>query len=272
MPPDAAKPDLKTFHGVDQADDPAALIAFLEASDKVPSIVALKSAMLGELQLGNAKAALDVGCGPGTDVAEMLGSMPPGGTATGLDNSEIMITEARRRSAELGLSAAFTVGDALKMPYDDGTFDACRAETLLQHLTDPQQAVHEMTRVTRAGGRVAALEFDLGTTVVDHPDRETTQLILQRLADDAVQPWMGRQLPRLFRQAGLTDLSVTPAMILANQQVLRMLVARQIDRLQEESVLAPHQVRQWWSQLDQRAAESPLTTGSSAFLVAATKR
>src|SRR5215469_17688654 len=112
----------------------------------------------------------------------------------------------------------------MNMPYDDGSFDACRAETLLQHLTDPQQAVHEMTRVTRAGGRVAALEFDLGTTVVDHPDRETTQLILQRLADDAVQPWMGRQLPRLFRRAGLTDLSVTPARILANQQVLRMLV------------------------------------------------
>lgn len=56
-----------------------------------------------------------------------------------------------------------------------------------------------MTRVTRPGGRVAILEFDMGTTLVDHPDRETTQVILQRLADDAVQAWIGRQLPRLFR-------------------------------------------------------------------------
>ena len=56
----------------------------------------------------------------------------------------------------------FDVGDAMNLPYDDGSLDACRAETLLQHLTDPHQAVHEMTRVT-------------------------TQVIPQRPADDAVQ-------------------------------------------------------------------------------------
>jgi len=52
----------------------------------------------------------------------------------------------------------FDVGDAMNLPYDDGSLDACRAETLLQHLTDPHQAVHEMTRVTRPGGRAAIPE------------------------------------------------------------------------------------------------------------------
>ena len=56
---------------------------------------------------------------------------------------------------------------------------------------------------------------------VDHPGRETTQVILQRLADDAIQARTGRQLPRLFRRAGLTDLPVTPAMVLAGQQMIR---------------------------------------------------
>jgi len=56
---------------------------------------------------------------------------------------------------------------------------------------------------------------------VDHPGRETTQVILQRLADDAIQARTGRQLPRLFRHAGLTDLPVTPAMVLAGQQMIR---------------------------------------------------
>ncbi len=231
MPQDALRPDLTAFQGVDQADDPAALIAFLEASDRVPSIAAGKSTLLGELRLENARAALDVGCGFGTDVAELLARMPSGATASGIDISEIMIAEARRRTAGPGLPITFDVGDAANLPYRAGSFDACRAETLLQHLCDPQQALCEMARVTRPGGRVAVLEFDLGTTVVDHPDRETTQVILQQLADDVAQAWIGRRLPLLFHRAGLTDLSVTPAMVLASQQLIRMLLHRPASRL-----------------------------------------
>jgi len=63
----------------------------------------------------------------------------------------------------------FDVGDAMNLPYDDGSLDACRAETLLQHLTDPHQAVHEMTRVTRPGGRAAIPESGTGTTLAGHP-------------------------------------------------------------------------------------------------------
>jgi SAM-dependent methyltransferase len=165
----------------------------------------------------------------------------------------------------------FGVGDAMNLPYDDGSLDACRAETLLQHLTDPHQAVHEMTRVTRPGGRAAIPEFDTGTTLAGHPDRETTQVIPQRPADDAVQAWIGRQLPQLFRHAGLTDPSGTPAMVLAGQQMIRMLLSRHVDRLGEENMLTPQQVRQWWSQLDQRAAEGPLIAGRGVFVVAATR-
>jgi len=110
----------------------------------------------------------------------------------------------------------------MNLPYDDGSLDACRAQTLSQHLTDPHQAAREMTRVTRPGGRAATPESGTGTTLVNHPDRETTQVILQRPADDAVQAWIGRQLPRLFRRAGLTDPPVIPAMVLAGQQIIRM--------------------------------------------------
>jgi len=87
----------------------------------------------------------------------------------------------------------------MNLPYHDGSFDACRAKTLSQHLTDPQQAVHEMTRVTWPGGRAATPESGTGTTLAGHPDRETTQVIPQRPADDAVQAWIDRQLPRLSR-------------------------------------------------------------------------
>lgn len=60
-------------------------------------------------------------------------------------------------------------------------------------------------------------------------------------------------------------------MDLAGQQMIRMLLSRHVDRLGEENVLTPQQVRQWWSQLDQRAAEGPLIAGSGVFVVAATR-
>jgi len=89
----------------------------------------------------------------------------------------------------------FDVGDAMNLPYDDGSLDACRAETLLQHLTDPHQAVHEMTRVTRPGGRAATLESGVGTTLAGHPDRETTQVIPQRPATMPFRPESAASCP-----------------------------------------------------------------------------
>jgi hypothetical protein len=79
-----------------------------------------------------------------------------------------------------------------------------------------------MARVTRPGGRVAALEFDLGSAMVDHPDRQTTRRILDSWAADTSNGWMGRQLPRMFRQAGLTDLVIKPQVVLVGRTMLRM--------------------------------------------------
>jgi ubiquinone/menaquinone biosynthesis C-methylase UbiE len=59
---------------------------------------------------------------------------------------------------------------------------ACRTERLLQHLGDPQQALAELARVTRSGGRAAVLEFGLGMAVVDPPDPATTGWSLEDLA------------------------------------------------------------------------------------------
>ena len=95
------------------------------------------------------------------------------------------------------------VGEATDLPYPDKAFDACLADTVLQHVPDPALVVSEMARVTRPGGRVAALEFDLGTTFLDHPDSQTTQIILDTFTDAAVQGRIGRQVPRLFRLADL---------------------------------------------------------------------
>ena len=129
-----------------------------------------------------------------------------------------------------------------------------------------------MARVTRPGGRVAVLEFDVGTTFLDHLDSQTTQIILGTFTDAAVQGRIGRQVPRLCRLAGLADVSVTPAAILGNAAFWRILYQDHVDRLQDQGTLTAQEATQWWAGLEGPAQEASFLGGAVIFLTAATKR
>lgn len=96
---------------------------------------------------------LDVATGTGA-VARLL--LDRGCTVTGLDQSEGMLREARRR---LGDRAVFLQGRAETLPFPDASFDALTFTYLLRYVDDPPAVLRELTRVVRPGGTVAMLEF-----------------------------------------------------------------------------------------------------------------
>ena len=67
----------------------------------------------------------------------------------GLDISPAMLKEARRRDADKGIS--YLMGDALRLPFSDASFDVVAFITTLEFLKDPQQALKEAGRVARRG-------------------------------------------------------------------------------------------------------------------------
>ena len=140
------------FDAVDASSDPGALIGFLDAATSVTGLGEAKGRLLEQLALGQARTALDVGCGAGADLAAMARRRPPGAQVSGIDASETMIAEARGRTADLGAQVSLRVGEATDLPYPDKAFDACLADTVLQHVPDPARVVSEMARVTRPGG------------------------------------------------------------------------------------------------------------------------
>lgn len=130
----------------------------------------------------------------------MVDLVGPAGRLVGLDASQVMIAEAQRRAQERHAPITFEVADVQALPFPDGTFDVYRADVQLEHLPDPMRALTEMARVTRPGGRIAVFDIDWGTLIIDHADKETTRTIILSYSDSVRNRWIGRQLPRLFKE------------------------------------------------------------------------
>ena len=140
-------PHTRLFTQVDRTNDPDFFVRFMDEAQKPAGIQASKRLMLERMALAPGAAVLEVGCGPGTDVFDMVDIVGPAGRLVGVDASEAMIAEARRRVSERQVPITFEVGDAQALPFPDATFDVCRAARLLEHLPDAGPALSEMARV-----------------------------------------------------------------------------------------------------------------------------
>lgn len=77
-----------------------------------------------------------------------------------VDHSAALLARARRRCREAGHeNVHFHESDARQLPFDDDLFDAAYSSMVLHHLKRPQEALRELARVTRPGGRVVVVEF-----------------------------------------------------------------------------------------------------------------
>jgi demethylmenaquinone methyltransferase/2-methoxy-6-polyprenyl-1,4-benzoquinol methylase len=104
------------------------------------------------LGLRPGERVLDVGAGTGVSTEELSRS---GAFAVGADLSTGMLRAGRRVRPEVPLLA----GDALHLPFADGTFDAVTISFALRNVVDTPAALRELARVTRPGGRLVVCEF-----------------------------------------------------------------------------------------------------------------
>jgi demethylmenaquinone methyltransferase / 2-methoxy-6-polyprenyl-1,4-benzoquinol methylase len=125
------------------------------------------------------KRVLDACCGTG-DLA--VASARLGADVTGLDFSERMLERARRKAPEL----EWVWGDALALPFDDGSFDGATVGFGVRNLEDLEAGLRELRRVLRPGGRLGVLEITRPRGVL-RP--------FYRFWFDGVVPVLGKVLP-----------------------------------------------------------------------------
>jgi ubiquinone/menaquinone biosynthesis C-methylase UbiE len=171
----------------------------------------LASAMCEAAGVREVERALDVGCGPGALVAK-LAEIVGAESVAGIDPSEPFVQAARARVP----GARILVGSAESIPFSDGEFDATLSQLVVNFLTDPDQGLREMSRVTRPGGTVAGCVWDYGdgmtmlrtfweAAAALDPERATP-----RMESHTMRFSRSEELGGLWENAGLTEVEVSP--------------------------------------------------------------
>jgi ubiquinone/menaquinone biosynthesis C-methylase UbiE len=102
---------------------------------------------------------LDVGCGTGTFTRVMAEAVTSGGTVLGVDRSREVIARARRLTRFA--NCTFSEGIAQSLDAPDASYDVVVSSLMIHHPPETlrPQAIREMLRVLRPGGRVLIADF-----------------------------------------------------------------------------------------------------------------
>lgn len=127
---------------------------------------------------------LDVACGTGALTLAAAAVVGPAGSVVGLDANPEMLAVARRKPAQI----EWLEGRAEALPLPDNSFDAVVSQFGFMFFDDKPQALREMVRVLRPGGRLAVAVCD---AVENSPGYGAFASLLDRL--------FGRQVGDAFR-------------------------------------------------------------------------
>jgi ubiquinone/menaquinone biosynthesis C-methylase UbiE len=241
------------FGNVDKTGYATGFISYLDTVSTRFKDIKMASHTLLCLQPGD--SVLDVGCGVGDDLRQLAQIVAPEGRAVGIDKSHAMIEAARQRSPDNGLPLEFDVEDAEQLRWADESFDACRADRVLQHVENPDRCLAEMVRVLKPGGRIVVMDRDWGLVGVDADDEITTEIVLRRASRGIRNGWIGRRLHGMFLGLGITGerIRVVPMVLTKFALADTLLDLTTVAHLAaSEDLISTENCRSWLECLEQR--------------------
>ena len=269
-----AGPRSSGLHSLDQSVDRSSRLQFLDAEGAKPAMRYARQRSFELLEIREGAHILDVGCGPGDDARALAALVGEGGHVEAVDVDPNMVSEAERRSVGQRFHITFRVADVYDLDYPAGTFDGSRAERTFLHLAHPERALAQMVRVVRTGGKVVVLDRDIETRTIDVPNRAVTRRIINFWCDSFLGGWIGRQLPRLFREAGLSDVVIEPVTVVDTDYVAfdaQYNLKRVVQRAQAAGAISLDEGTEWLAGLEEVVQAGSFFTSMTNFVVSGRK-
>lgn len=150
---------------------------------------------------------LSIGCGPGYEPVSFADR--GASDVVGVDVSRESLELAAGRCRDLS-AVSLAQGDATRLPFVDGRFDAAVAKQVYQFVPDIDAAMCELARVLRPGGRAVVVSGDVDGDVMNTADRDRMRRVQESYRNALPNPHLGSRLPTLAGEVGLTVETVEP--------------------------------------------------------------
>lgn len=209
---------------------------------------------------------LDVGCGTGVLTRALVAAVGEQGSVCGVDFSESMLGVAREKCP----GVTFRQGNAMALPYAEESFDAVTSSFMLMFIPDPVQAICEMRRVLRPGGRlVVSVWRGVENNTVYGALAEATRKVINNEAGDMME-WPNKLgdsdlLESLFNAAGAGDTTITHHDGTASFPSVEAFVATEINAWLMAGSVSDEKMAELTIELRARVAQFASATGPITF-------
>lgn len=156
---------------------------------------------------------LDAGCGPGLLTAELARLAGATGQVLAVDKSPDMLALARERCSRLP-QAAFRQASIECLEDGDASFDVIVCTQVLLFVADVPAVLNEMRRLLKPGGRLAVVETDWRSCVLNSDDFALTEVMIKAWDDAVPSPNLPARLAPMLRSAGFGAVRVEPVPVL----------------------------------------------------------
>jgi ubiquinone/menaquinone biosynthesis C-methylase UbiE len=179
----------------------------LETAYRTRDILRRRELVYAALAPQGGEHVLDVGCGPGFYVSELLDRVGETGSATGVDSSPQMLAVAAERCADRR-NVTFHEGDAAALPIESSAFDAVLSVQVLEYVDDVDRALAELHRAVRPGGRVVIWDVDWTTVSWHSTDPGRMRRLLDLWDRHLAHPTLPQTLGARLREVGFAEVTV----------------------------------------------------------------
>jgi len=182
------------------------LIGNLDFWESLPSIQQMRSTMVTALAPIAGDRICDIGCGTGTELIRLAQIIGHEGRAVGVDASNLMCDETRRRAIDAGVEIDVMSADGRQTGLADRDFDGVRIERVIQHVGDAAGFLREALRIVRPGGRIVVADTDWGSLMIHPGEGSLVNRLKNAILDRPMgDPLAGRTLHGAMLAAGLVD-------------------------------------------------------------------